>query len=169
MNTANEEIHLLIQQYYNPLLCFVRNRIDSASDAEDIVQETWMRSLGMIGVGAVQNVRAYLYRVARNLIVDHLRLGGRQIPTDESVLLAVQDERVDIELDLIQKEEIERLDAAIKEMSERARQMFLLARVEGLSYAQIGRKFGISRQTVHEQMTHAIRVLQNKLQSNEYD
>lgn len=166
MNIAHQEIDSLVEQYYTPLLCFVRSRIHSTTDAEDIVQETWMRSLNAIAAGAVQNIRAYLHRVARNLIVDHLRSGLRQAPTEDSVFLSIQDNRVNPEKDVLHREEIRRVEFAIMNMSERSRQVFLLARVEGLSYAKIGRKLGISRQTVYEHMTHAIVVLESSLRAN---
>lgn len=166
INTVPDEINSLIEQYHNPLFYFVRSRVHSSTDAEDIVQEIWLRSLRVIRTGAVQNIRAYLHRVAHNLMVDHLRSSLRYSPAEESMLLAIPDTRVDTEQTLLNREELQQVEAAIQRMSERSREVFLLNRVEGMSYAKIGRKLGITRQTAHEHMTRAILFLQDDLQKD---
>lgn len=164
MKMQHEEMNGLIQQYNSPLLNFVRSRMDSSNDAEDIVQETWIRSLNAFATGAVENFRAYLYRVARNLIADHFRSGLKMNAADESAMLTLRDERSDLEKQLLHAEELAAIEEALESMPSRAREVFLLIRIEELTYAEAGRRLGISRQTVHEHMVNALRLLQHSLE-----
>lgn len=164
MNSAVNEFESVVEQYQRPLLSFVRSRMRSATDAEDIVQEIWIRSMGALKSGVIQNTRAYLHRVAHNLITDHVKARARENREEDAILSELPDARLNTERDLLNQEELASVEAAIANMSDRSRQIFLMARVEGLSYAEIGRKLGISRQTVHEHMTRAILSLQRSLQ-----
>ncbi len=159
------EVEVLIEEHYLPLLAFVRGRLELRHEAEDIVQETWMRSMSAIASGTVQNVRAYLHRVARNLMTDQgrSRTQANEIVMDDAALHLIPDPRVHIEQQFLVREELHRIDAAIQAMPPRSRTVFLLARVEQLSYAEIGRKLNISRQTVYEHMMRAMLVLQTSL------
>jgi RNA polymerase sigma-70 factor (ECF subfamily) len=159
---ADPVIEALIDEHYSPLLLFVRGRSRVQQDAEDIVQEAWMRSMSAIASGTVSNVRAYLHRVARNLLTDqgHRQLRSGEIVVEESVLLSFPDPRINTEAKLLLTEELRRINAAIQAMPPRSRTVFVLARMEQLSYAEIGRKLNISRQTVYEHMMRAMLVLQ---------
>jgi len=149
-------------ELHAPLLSHVKGRMRSASDAEDIAQETWARMSVALHAGPITNFRAYLYRVARNLIIDHGRRAGPRIEIGglEALVVTLPDPRPDPESELITREELRRMDRIIAGMPTRARQVFRLSRLEGLSFAEIGRELGISRQTVQDHMTRALLALQ---------
>ena len=146
------------------LQAHVRNRVGNQHDAEDIAQESWARITAATqgDRAAIVNVRGYLFRIARNLIVDHRRRAAStiEIKVDEAVLDRVADPRPSPETALITQDELRRMDRIIAAMPARPREVFRLSRIEGLSFADIGRKMGISRQTVHEHMTRALLALQ---------
>lgn len=165
---SNPEVEALIKEHYSPLLAFVRSRLEFKYDAEDIVQETWIRSMSVLASGTVQNARAYLHRVARNLIVDkgEDRCRAGEVSIEDAILQAIPDPKVDIEHQFVVCEELRRIDAAIQAMPPRCRTVFLLARIEELSYAEIGRRLKISRQTVYEYMMRAMIILETSLKEN---
>jgi len=146
------------------LQAHVRGRVGSRQDAEDIAQESWARitAAAQGDRAAIDNVRAYLFRIARNLIVDHRRRAAStiEVKADEAVLDRVADPRPSPESALITKDELRRMDRIMAAMPARPREVFRLSRIEGLSFAEIGRKLGTSRQTVHEHMTRALLALQ---------
>jgi RNA polymerase sigma factor (sigma-70 family) len=150
----------LVKQYYRPLFCFVSYKLNSCIEAEDIVQETWMRSLSAIHAGSVMNIRAYLYCVARHLIYDHFRTQPSKFSLDDKDLgLDLFDHRIDPERNVIAQERTRQLDRAVAQLPPRQKTVFLLLALEGLSCAQVGRRLGISRQTAHEHMTRAVRTV----------
>lgn len=146
------------------LQAHVRGRVGNRQDAEDIAQESWARitAAAQSDRTAINNVRGYLFRVARNLIVDHRRRAAStiEVKADEALLDRVADPRPSPEAALITRDELRRMDRIMAAMPARPREVFRLSRIEGLSFAEIGRKLGTSRQTVHEHMTRALLALQ---------
>jgi len=107
-------------------------------------------------------MRAYLFRVAHNLIIDHRRkiTSSPEVPADDSVIERVKDPAPSPEAVLITREQLQRMDRIMAAMPARPREVFRLSRIEGLSFAEIGRRMGTSRQTVYEHMTRALLALQ---------
>ncbi|QIG79068.1 sigma-70 family RNA polymerase sigma factor [Sphingosinithalassobacter tenebrarum] len=142
----------------------LRRRLSNPHDAEEIAQESWARMIAVLREdrGGIGNLSAYLFRVARNLVVDRGRrlAAGVEIAVDDSELRAVADSRPDPEAQLVTRDELRRMDRIIAAMPARPREVFRLSRIEGLSFAEIGRRLGISRQTVHEHMTRALLAIQ---------
>lgn len=142
----------------------VRSELGHRQDAEDIAQETWARMAAAAGrePGAIENMRGYLFRIARNLVIDHRRRtrSSVEIKVDEAVVERVADARPDPESVLITRTELRRMDRIMAAMPARPREVFRLSRIEGMSFADIGRRLGTSRQTVHEHMRRALLALQ---------
>lgn len=151
-------IDSLVEQYYDSLLRFVCHHVSSRVESEDIVQEIWTRSLPALRAGAIENIRAYLYCVARHLIHDHYQSKSKTLLGENANLLTtLYDHRIDPEHAAIAHEQRRRLHRAIEYLPVRQKTVFLLQANEGLSCAQIGRRLGITRQTAHEHITHAVR------------
>ena len=141
----------------------VRSRVGHREDGEVIAQDSWLRmaSAAPSEGAAIVNVRAYLFRIACNLIVDHRRRHAARPPIDgDDALLSVVDPRPNPERVLITRIELARMDRIIAAMPARPREVFRLSRIEGQSFAEIGRRLGVSRQTVHEHMGRALLALQ---------
>ena len=162
--TLVPELEAVVERYHRPLLRHLRGKVGSENDAEDIAQEVWLRAAQRpaAGGGTIGNVRAWLYRVARNLVVDHRRQARRRGETalDDEAAAALPDHRPDPERALLTRRELERLGLAIRAMPARPREIFRLRRIEGLSLAEIGRRLGITRQSAHEHMVRALLLLQ---------
>ena len=62
-----------IKEFNRKLSGFVRNRVKSDEDAEDILQDVWMQLSNLGNIGDLENVSAWLYEVARNKITDKSR------------------------------------------------------------------------------------------------
>lgn len=146
------------------LQAYVRGKVSNRQDAEDIAQESWARMAAATRSdrGAVENVWSYLFRIARNLVIDHRRRAASmvEVEVDEAVMERVAEARPDPESALITRTELLRMDRIMAAMPARPREVFRLSRIEGLSFAEIGRRLGTSRQTVHEHMTRALLAIQ---------
>ena len=62
-----------IQEFGKSLFGFVRGRVKSTEDAEDILQDVWVQLSNLSDVADIENVSAWLYEVARNKITDRSR------------------------------------------------------------------------------------------------
>jgi len=110
----------------------------------------------------IAHLGAYLFRVARNLVIDHRRRQSASIEVkiDDSELQAIADPQPNAESQLVTRDELRRMDRIVAAMPARPREVFRLSRIEGLSFAEIARRLGISRQTVHEHMMRALLAIQ---------
>src|SRR5450830_640554 len=62
-----------IKQFNRKLFGFVRDKVKSTEDAEDILQDVWVQLSNVSDIGDLENVSAWLYEVARNKITDKSR------------------------------------------------------------------------------------------------
>lgn len=155
-----------VEAYYEELRHFIRRRTGSRSMAEDVVQETWIRA-NTTTVDLPDNPRAYLYRMAGNVAVDHLR--RRQVwerveqplanETDEhgiQTLETVPDGAPDLLEALTSQKQLVALNAAVSELPDKCREVFLLYRGHGLTMREIAERLSISDKTVEKHIARAM-------------
>lgn len=158
-----EDMNALAREFHGTLVDHTRKLMRGAPEAEDIAQESWAKVSNGISNGVtIANLRGYLLKVARNLMIDHRRREALGVETwvPEEIISCIADPRPSVETQLITRDELRRIDAIIGAMPSRPRQVFRLSRFEGLSFAEIGRRLGVSRQTVHDHMTKALIAIQ---------
>ncbi|PSO10847.1 MULTISPECIES: RNA polymerase sigma factor [unclassified Sphingobium] len=160
-HTPPKDIDSWAREFQRPLLRHVASRVAHKGDAEDLAQDVWVRASAYTD-GPVRNVRAWLFRIARNLIIDHRRKAARaaEFVADPDAMDHIADERENPEAAALNREELRRIDALLAAMPERPRQVFRMHRLEGLGFAEIGRRLGLKRQTVHDYMMRALLALQ---------
>lgn len=148
--------------HYRPLHAHVRRTPPHRSDADDVVQKTWLRVIKTAARGLLGNGRAYPYRVAHNPIVDHdrQRARRREEALDDARVLIFANPALLPGQRKLDPEQLRHLDAIIAALPARSRQVFLLARVEQMGLAEIGRQLGITRQTAHGHLLRALVAVQ---------
>lgn len=162
---SDDALSRIIREHHSPLVKHVKGRVRSPSDAEDIVQETWIRLMARMTEaeeqGAIRNLRAFLYRVAGNLSIDHLRrrkvrahLEMGSIDEDEALQVASQVPLADEVL--ISAEQQRAFEAALRTLPVRARKALLLSRVRGWTYPRIADELGVSLRTVSNDIERAL-------------
>jgi len=128
------------------------------AEAEDLVQEVFVRLQARAAGGKVDNVERYLFAIANNVLVsrhryESARVIARQSPLTEA-LQPVEDltpERV-----LIGKQEYERMIVALRKLPPRAREAFIFHRFEEMSHPAIARRMGISVVAVRKLIARAM-------------
>lgn len=151
----------LIDLYHDELVSHVRGRLRSAAEAEDIVQETWVRASATLGEGVIGNARAYLYRIAGNLTIDFLRrrevahrVHGAVLEDPEAA--AVASPAPSAEQRLIDRQRQVAFEAVLAGLPVRCRQALLLSRIEGWTQARIAAHLGVSPNTVASDIRKAL-------------
>lgn len=140
----------------------------SAPAAADVVQEAFLKLL-RTPLDEIRDVRAYLQRAAETIAIDAWRRETRGAAVIDPLVLAhdvVADPTPDADALLMAKEERQALAAAIEVLPPRCREVLMLHRFEGLSYAQIAEKLGISRNTVMVHLANAMTSLRRRLREN---
>jgi len=143
---------------------YLARRISCADTAQELVHEIFLRLLRMRQVEPIDDPRAYLYRIAANLVADHFRRENGQRRADGADLLdGIADTAPGQERTVLARDEVRRLERAIDEMPPRRREIFLLHKFEGLSYGEIAERLGIAKNTVMVQMMRALAHCRDRL------
>lgn len=131
----------------------------SAAEADDLVQEAWVRMAGQEGRVQVVNPAAFLMRTALNLSIDAhraRRVQGEEVALEDVVLADVAP---GVEEVLLGRERLARMSVCIGRLPERSRTIFLAHRLDGRSYSDIARELGISVNAVEKHVTKATLLL----------
>lgn len=157
-----EAFRHLYLSYYDRLYRFARLHLNNAETAEDIVSELFYqlwkgrRELPQIG-----NFNAYVYRAIRNSCLNSLKTSNRNLDCD----LSHPKLQVSVDPALAADEEVDyrllnqALSEAVEGLPERCRQIFKLAREDGLSHREIAAILEIALTTVEGQLAIAKRRL----------
>ena len=134
--------------------------------AEDLAQESFLRLYACMEKGqSVDNVSAWVFRVARNLAVDHLRkkdpLNGADSELMESLAAGLPDPAPDAEQMVLQGEDRQRFEASLRSLSHQEQQCVFL-RLEGLRYAEIAEVMGVSVGNVSTYLSRGIKKLRKR-------
>jgi RNA polymerase sigma-70 factor (ECF subfamily) len=158
----------LYEMFSGKLYGFVFGLTKSESLTKDIVQETFVRIwTGRQAIDPQQSFKSYLFKIARNLIVDSLRKQMND-PVFEDYLdyaenLALSHNGEDVYRKIDFDRFIRCLDKAKQALSPRQKELFELNKEQGVAAPEIARKLNISEQTVYNQLSAALKTLKQAI------
>lgn len=149
---------------YKELSRYLSRRFGSNVEAEDVLQDTFLRLQNVSAEAEIKNPRSYLFRMASNQATDHIR--ARQA-FDRRFSLAEDpdcaDERPSPETVVDYRQRLDLLERAVSDLPPRQRQVFLMHKIDGLSHAEIARELGISKSAVEKLVMKALAHLRDRL------
>lgn len=149
---------------WRDLCAFLRARFGPGPpDCEDIAQQAFFKLGEQTADRQLESPRAFVFRIAINLMHDarrHLRR-TRAILDDGSILKA--DEGPDLERALIAKQQVKLLQNVLAGLPERHRNYLTANRMDGLSFAEIARRHGVSESLVRKTVDEATAVCQRAI------
>jgi RNA polymerase sigma factor (sigma-70 family) len=151
-------LEALSARYRPALLGYFRRRVSDAAEAEDLAQEVFLRMLHRGSVSSIEDARGYLFETASSVLIDRgRRLKVRHRSEHESFNPALHG-GVDFTGERVYsgQEALRRASAALQELPDRTRTIFVLRRLEGMKYPEIARLLGISVSAVEKHMVRAI-------------
>jgi RNA polymerase sigma-70 factor (ECF subfamily) len=149
-----------LEAYRAALRAFVSRRISDQHEVDDLVQEACTRLIARSQEQVLEEPRAYLFRIAANLITDrHRRAAPMTALIDDQLppVRAVQEDGRRV-ADLQAA-----LEAALDELGPRCRMVFILRRFDERSTGEIARELRISPRMVQKHLTHAVTHLYARL------
>ena len=157
-NGPDDQLTQLYRRHAAWLKRMVRKRFVADEDADDIVQETYLRISRLADEHIVVHPKALLLRVARNAAIDRRRRAGQgllaaQLDAADERHLSVSDHQAE---DLALKQIVMAMPLAYRDV-------FLLSRISGLTYEEIALEIGLSVKTVEWRMSRALRHCQSML------
>ncbi|MCJ2186875.1 RNA polymerase sigma factor [Novosphingobium beihaiensis] len=168
----------LLDMHRADLLRFLTARCGSPDEAEDIVQEMWIKVSGQAGGpitnGPIANGRAYLFRMANNLVLDRARGRRRSMQRERNWLEAegggvahMPEDRTDpgepADEIISREQEAQVLRDAIAALPEGAQRALRLYRFEEMGQKEIAEVMGISRSGVEKHLALAMKRLREAL------
>lgn len=165
-----KEIDLVFQQYYRPLCLYALHYLHDLDEAEDVVQDCFVRlleaekrdansSVSSLSMSNPQNLKSFLYASVRNACIDKLRRKNPIVqnisPSDLSGIIS--DEQA---VDSASREA--ELWTAIEQLPERCREIFLMSKRDGMTYREIAEELCLSEKTVEHQISKALKTLRGK-------
>lgn len=162
MTGINEaDFDQIFLDWYYPVRNSVYYRIGDMQAAEDITQETFLKVWEKRSSINTETIGPLLYRISKNLFlntIDHTKVTIR-FRIDNSLTRYSDPADYDLEM----KDFDVKLQKAISDLDEKSRTVFLMNRIDELTYSQISKNLGLSVKAVEKRMTKAIAFLKERL------
>lgn len=153
------------------LMRFIRARVSSEAEAEDVLQDVWQQLVSTLDGGPIEQVGSWLYTVARNRIIDRYR----KPKMDSLDALAAEGEAFDFGEFILREESTprtehvramfwEKLQAALAELPEEQRQVFVWHELDALSFLEIAELTGENVNTLISRKRYAVLHLRKRLE-----
>lgn len=162
-----------VKNYGGKLLSFIRPKVNNAEDAEDILQEVWFQFSNLTNVSEIMNVGAWLYQVTRNKITDSYRKKKTEnledfVYEDEDGSFSIKDillldDSENPELLAFREEVWRELFAALDELPEKQRLVFVENAIEGKKLQEIADEQEENIKTIISRKNYAMKYLRTRM------
>ena len=163
-----------IKAYGKNLLSFIRRRVKTDADAEDILQDVWYQLSAVVNSEPIEQTGAWLYRVATNKITDKYRKRTETLLDDlffddneedddteyRSILMA---EATTPETEYLRNLFWEQLFIALDELPEEQKQVFIWHELDDIPFREIAELTGVNEQTLVSRKRYAVLHLRQRL------
>lgn len=163
----------IVDQYSKRLLGFIRGKVNSEEDANDILQDVWFQLSNILYSQPIEQVGAWLFRVARNRIIDKYRKKKTEsiedyVFEDEGEVRfssIFPSEGFSPEVEQLQEMFWEEFFNALNELPEKQKQVFVWNELEDKTLQEIADDTGENIKTIISRKGYAVKHLRNRLQS----
>lgn len=151
--------------YYKELLLYIKNKVSNKDNAQDIVQETYERVIAISNTQKIENEKALLYKVAKNLIIDLSRKNKNitEIPFEKDTHI----EKYLTEDEVIKQNQQDILMQELKKLPAKRKEAFVLHILEGYTKEEVANIMNISFQAVEKHISRATIELKEKIRKKE--
>lgn len=148
----------------------IRRFGEGPPDPDDAIQAAFIKYIELNADARVDHPRAFLFTMARNLMIDEIRRAGVRhrhalSETDAPDVLKVEENTP--ENVLLSQERFNAVNAAVLRLPEQQRRLLVMSRIEGMNYAQIAAITGVSPASISREIARALIFLQEALDARE--
>jgi RNA polymerase sigma factor (sigma-70 family) len=177
MADQDQRISETVMREQGRLRNFIRKRVADSSEAEDILQDVFYELVEASRMmRPIEQVSAWLFRVARNKIIDFFRKKRPEASISDHPAATADGESLTLEDLLPSPDEgpeaafarsvlLEELEEALEELPEEQREVFVAHELEGLSFKEIGARTGVGVNTLLSRKHYAVIQLRQRLQA----
>ena len=172
---ANKNITDTVATHGDQLLGFIRGRVNTNEDAEDILQDVWFQFSSVVNAQPIEQTGAWLYKVARNKITDKHKKRSESLLDDLFITDSDDDDTSDLQAILMTDEVTpetaylrnlfwEELFRALDELPEEQRQVFIWQEMDDMTFQEIAEITGVNVNTLVSRKRYAVLHLRTRLQ-----
>lgn len=174
--SSGSNITAVISRFGKRLLSFIRQRVNSEADAEDVLQDVWYQLTTTVDTEPIEKVSSWLFTVARNKITDRYR---KKKPESLEALLApdgeeeggdgsdfssiLMDNSNNPETAYLRELFWKTLNEALQELPEEQRTVFVWNELEDIPFKDIAERTGENVNTLISRKRYAVLFLRNRL------
>ncbi|MEM1338672.1 MAG: RNA polymerase sigma-70 factor [Bacteroidota bacterium] len=151
----------LFNLLWEPMFIYASSLVMDPNTAKDLVQDVWVDYWQRSNEIEVYNIKAYLYKAIRYRCYNYFRdqkFNETQLEAANTILVIPEIEQL---ADVIELSE--RINATIEGLPKRCQEVFTLSRINDISNGEIARKLNISKRSVENQISLALRKLRKDL------
>ena len=172
LEKKERKISTVINEYGNKLFQFIRGRVPTNADAEDITQEVWYQLSRVVELDTIEQLSGWIFKVARNRITDNYRKKTPDLLLDKNwdqeeesfdfkdILMAETTSPEDENLKEIFWEE---LFLALDELPENQKNVFIWNELEDETFQSIADRTGENIKTLISRKRYAVKHLRNRM------
>lgn len=152
----SDSLSTLYRDHHGWLAGWLRRKLGNGHDAADLAHDTFLRIIAARNAAAIEEPRKYLATIAKGLVVDRFRRQSIEAAWLETLAARPEPLAISPKTRALILETLLAIDRMLDELGPRAREIFLLAQFEGLTYAAIGERLGVSVTTVKKHLARAL-------------
>lgn len=154
-----------IRRHHDSLIRFLRQRLRVREDAADVAQEAYLRMMQYEGSRKITSPSSMLFRIAINVANDLGRAEKARRASDQTSIdsLDLPSDRPAPEREIAAQQDLDILYDVIDHLPPKCQRVFLLSRVQRMTYPEIARHCGISVKMVEKHISHALAVCMRKV------
>ncbi len=151
----------LFKKHYEPVTKYIYYKCGSLQQAEDIVQNVFIKLWKLCATVTFSKAKAYIYKACNNLFLNDVAHQKVVLKHQQDIAKSTDYESPDF---LIEVDEFrEKLKAAINRLSVKEREVFLLSRIEKKTYREIAKLTGLTVKAIERRMSKALLELRDML------
>lgn len=159
---SKESFKLLFKTFYNPLCNFAFSFLKDKALSEDAVQEVFTKLWDRKDQYDIDSIKSYLFQSTKHKAIEILRK-NQNLKLYQQELARLDADKYNIEDESDKFMLKEKLFDSIRQLPPKCREIFVLSKVNGLTYSEIADELQISKKTVENQIGIALRLLRTKL------
>lgn len=167
MDNSKQEFSAIYDQYIEKIYRFIYLKVSSEAVAQDLTSETFLRCWKSFQKkrSDIENISAFLYRIAHNLIVDYYKKREKQ-PSISTEDRQIADKQVDLEGGAILSSDIETVKAVLADLNNDYQNIIIWHYLDEFSIPEIALIMDKSEETARVTLHRALKSLKEKMEQN---
>jgi len=165
MKNLKKAFSRIYDQYVDKIYRFIFFKVSSQEIAEDLCSETFIRGWQSFKENnkEIKNPQAFLYKIARNLIIDYYREKSK-VQFVSADCVSIDDPETNLEKQSLDRSDIETIRTAIADLKDDYREIIILHYINDLSIPEVAEIMGKTEGAVRVQLHRALKSLRNRIE-----